>query len=70
MISERLTTWLSNRIIFGVELEKFLSHCPNMVDEDDKRDICASTGMCPFYECCISIEPSESYLEVKDDDEA
>jgi len=53
----RKISWLANKIMFESELEKFLSHCPNMTGEDDMRDICK--GQCSLYEdFCVSIEPA------------
>ena len=58
---DRPQQYYINRVIFDKGLEEFLSHCPNMVDEDDKRDLCKEHG-CPMYIYCVSIEPSETYF--------
>jgi len=61
-MSAREVTWWGNKIMFDEEIEELLSHCPNMIEEDDRRDIC--DGHCPLYELyCISIEPSEEEKE-------
>jgi len=36
-MSNRLVSWLANKTIFEMELEKVLSHCPNMTDEDNEK---------------------------------
>jgi len=56
-MNERKISWCANQFLFERELEEFLSHCPNMIGEDDMRDLCE--GKCPAYHWCISIEPSE-----------
>jgi len=55
--NHRLISWSANQFLFEMVLEKFLSHCPNMISEDDMRDLC--DGKCPAYYWCISIEPAE-----------
>jgi len=51
--------WKANKFTFEVDLEEFLSHCPNMTGEDDMRDLCEKKK-CPMYaEYCVSIEPAE-----------
>jgi len=54
---DREVSWLAEKINFELELEKFLSHCPNMTGEDDRRDLC--DGNCDVYSYCVSIEPSD-----------
>ena len=56
-MTNRELDWTVNKIAFEPSLEFFLSHCPNMTDFDDKRDICE--GRCPAYYWCVSLEPSE-----------
>ena len=51
----RINNWWTEHYLFTVELEKFLSHCPNMGGEDDRRDLCG--GRCAAYAWCVSIEP-------------
>ena len=55
-------SWWFNKIMFDEEIERFLSHCPNMCGEDDMRDICKIK--CSLYKLyCISIEPSFDSLD-------
>ena len=56
-MNEREISWCANQLMFERELEAFLSHCPNMTEEDDLRDLC--NGKCPAHHWCISIEPAE-----------
>ena len=61
-MNNREIRWQANKFLFEVELEKLLSHCPNMAGEDDMRDLCE--GRCPAYHWCISIEPTESEFDL------
>ena len=62
-MNDRIISWWANRIMFDEKIEEMLAHCPNMTDEDDKRDICKEY-CCPLYDrYCVSIEPSEEEME-------
>jgi len=57
-MNNREITWQANQYLFEQEVEKLLATCPNMMGEDDKRDLCEQKE-CPLYTYCISIEPAE-----------